>query len=189
MLFGPTAKCVRVLRKGPPFDPCVVTPTVSPSIRSRVLFFSFPPQTKVGMNGLGERASGAVRRAVESPAAGPADRGAADEFDAYGDGAPRPQRRRQRQPQPRERRPRGRRRSAGEGDAAASSSAVAGRSPSVPRKREGEATPDSDDDDDDDDYGTDERAARGEVGEYVPPGGSVELGMFGKKVASFHQVI
>lgn len=141
------------------------------------------------MNGLGERASEAVRRAVESPAAGPGDRGAADEFDADGEGARRPQRRRQRQrqqqPQPRGARPR-HRRSSGEADAAAGSGTVAGRLQYSPRAQEGEAASDSDDDDDTDD--DDQRAARGEVGEYVPPGGSVELGMFGKKVASFHQV-
>jgi len=145
------------------------------------------------MNGLDERASEAVRRAVESPAAGPEDRGTDDEFDADGDGGRRPRRQRQRQqqPQPRERRPR-RRRSAEGGDADANSSTASGRSRSPPRRRGGESVSDSDDNDDDDDHtdddSSDERAARGEVGEYVPPGGSVELGMFGKKVASFHQV-
>lgn len=71
---------------------------------------------------------------------------------------------------------RGRRQRSGGGRDSAASSGVPGRSQSKPRRRGGRAA------------AADERAARGEVGEYVPPGGSVELGMFGKKLVSFGQV-
>ncbi|CAM9750210.1 unnamed protein product, partial [Pylaiella littoralis] len=139
-------------------------------------------KVEVGMNGISAKACEAVRLAVESPT-GPDDRSSkADDFETGGRGRrqrererhqqeQQPQQKQQqqqkRQQQQRRRRPRG-------GDDAAS--AAPGSTAEQARSRGAAAAASSD-----------ERAARGEVGEYVPPGGSVELGMFGKNMASFHQ--
>lgn len=116
-----------------------------------------------------------VREAVESPT-GPE----ADDLKAGGGWG---RRRGRQQQQPQEQKQRQRRQSERR-DANPSTSSLPGRSQSKPRRRGGRAAataaaPSA---------GAGERAARGEVGEYVPPGGSVELGMFGKKLVSFGQV-
>eukprot|EP00752_Nemacystus_decipiens_P011212 g9963.t1 len=115
-------------------------------------------EVEVGMNMLSAKAIEAVRQAVDSPT-GPE----ADDFEA---GSGRRRRRRQPQQQRQEQR---RRQQSG-----IASGGVGGRSQSKPRGRGGRAV-------------DDERAARGEVGNYIPPGGSVELGMFGRKLVSFGQ--
>lgn len=102
----------------------------------------------------------AVREAVESPA-GP---------DVEDFRASRRQPRQQHQHQQR------RRQQSGGRDATPSSGAAGRSHQSQPRTRGGRAA-----------AADDERAARGEVGEYAP-GGSVELGMFGKRLVSFGQV-
>lgn len=122
---------------------------------------------------LSAKASEAVREAVKSPT-GPE----ADGFEAGGGRERRQPRQRPKQQQQR------RRQQSGGRDATESNSGVAGRSQSKSRARGGRASGAAGGGG----GGDDERAARGEVGDYVPPGGSVELGMFGKKLVSFGQV-
>ncbi|CAM9682083.1 unnamed protein product [Ectocarpus sp. 4 AP-2014] len=121
-------------------------------------------EVEVGLNGLSVKAAEAIRLAVESPTA-PHDRSSSFDDGLENSGG----RRRQRPRRQRQQRQRRRDSAAPGGDA--------GEEPGL-RSRRGAAAA----------AAAEERSARrSEVGEYVPPGGSVELGLFGKKVASFQQ--
>ncbi|CAM9456603.1 unnamed protein product [Ectocarpus sp. 12 AP-2014] len=121
-------------------------------------------EVEVGLNGLSVKAAEAVRLAVESPTA-PRDRSSSFDDGLENSGG----RGRQRPPRQRKQRQRRRDATAPGGDA--------GEEPGL-RSRSGAAAA----------AAAEERSARrSEVGEYVSPGGSVELGLFGKKVASFQQ--
>ena len=124
---------------------------------------------------LSPKALEAVREAVESPT-GPE----AGDFTTGGERGRRRQPQQQQQQQQR-RQQRRQQQSGGRDATGPNDSCAAGRPQSKLRRRGGRARAGAG-------GASDERAARGEVGEYVPPGGSVELGMFGRKLVSFGQV-
>ncbi|CAN0202988.1 unnamed protein product [Scytosiphon promiscuus] len=136
-------------------------------------------EVEVGMNGLSERAADALHLAVESPIR-PQD--LADSADSEDESGERwEDQQQQQQPPQRRRRQKGRRpegrRSAAPGHTAGPTQSRSSAGGGGGGGREaGRAA-----------AGAEERAARRQVGEFVPPGGSVELGMFGKKFASFRQ--
>lgn len=121
------------------------------------------------MNAIGVEAFEGVREAVESPTGPEADGSKA----GVGRRGRRQQQRQRQQQRPRQQ--------SGGRDAITAPSSVAGRSESKSRRRGGRADAAAA-------AAGDQRAVRGEVGEYIPPGGSVELGLFGKKLVSFGQV-